>query len=175
MRINYKKILNLRKLASEPKKLFALLIFVLVILFIQNYMTLNSSFEAKVLRVIDGDTIEVLYNDERLRIRFFGIDAPELKQEFGVQAKEALSKILNSKMVEISYKNKDIYGRIVGVVKLKNTDINKLLVAKGFAWADTYYTSVYVNEQIKAQKNKLGLWQGKNPIEPYKWRKNNKF
>ncbi len=37
------------------------------------------------------------------------------------------------------------------------------------------YTNAYIKEQEKAQKNKLGLWKDDNPIEPYKWRKQNRF
>lgn len=175
MRINYKKIFNLRKLLSDPKKLFAVLIFTLVLIFIQNYIAQNSSFEGRVTRVIDGDTIEVDYENKPTRIRFFGIDAPELKQSFGKQSKEALNRILEGKQVKIIYKNKDIYGRIVAIVKLNNVDINQFLASKGYAWADAYYTNAYVKEQENAKKNHLGLWKENNPIEPYKWRKHNRF
>ncbi|KQI58207.1 thermonuclease family protein [Campylobacter jejuni] len=138
MRINYKKIFNLRKLLSDPKKLFSVLIFTLVVVFIQNYIAQNSSFEGKVVRIIDGDTIEVNHENKLARIRFFGIDAPELKKLFEV-------------------------------------DINRFLVSKGYAWADTYYSNAYIKEQENAKKNHLGLWKESNPIEPYKWRKHNKF
>lgn len=175
MRINYKKLFNLRKLLSDPKKLFAVLIFALVLVFVQNSIAKNPSFEARVTRVIDGDTIEVSRANQSIRIRFFGIDAPELKQSFGKQSKEALSRILNDKQVQIIYKNKDTYGRIVAIVKLDDIDINRFLVSKGYAWANTYYSDAYIKEQENAKKNRLGLWKENNPIEPYKWRKHNKF
>ncbi|EAH5149723.1 thermonuclease family protein [Campylobacter coli] len=175
MRINYKKLFNLRKIASDPKKLLAFLIFPLMIAFVQNYIVQNPSFKAQVIRVIDGDTIEISTNNKTSKIRFFGIDAPELKQNFGKKSKAALEKILKDKEVYIFSKNKDNYGRIVAIVKLKDVDINQFLVSQGYAWADTYYTNAYIKEQEKAQKNKLGLWKDDNPIEPYKWRKQNRF
>ncbi|EGP2598365.1 thermonuclease family protein [Campylobacter coli] len=175
MRINYKKLFNLRKIASDPKKLLAFLIFALMIASVQNYIVQNPSFKAQVIRVIDGDTIEISTNNKTSKIRFFGIDAPELKQNFGKQSKAALEKILKDKEVYIFSKNKDNYGRIVAIVKLKDVDINQFLVSQGYAWADTYYTNAYIKEQEKAQKNKLGLWKDDNPIEPYKWRKQNRF
>ncbi|EAL6278346.1 thermonuclease family protein, partial [Campylobacter coli] len=98
-----------------------------------------------------------------------------LKQNFGKKSKAALEKILKDKEVYIFSKNKDNYGRIVAIVKLKDVDINQFLVSQGYAWADTYYTNAYIKEQEKAQKNKLGLWKDDNPIEPYKWRKQNRF
>ncbi|EAI7113703.1 thermonuclease family protein, partial [Campylobacter coli] len=151
------------------------LIFALMIAFVQNYIVQNPSFKAQVIRVIDGDTIEISTNNKTSKIRFFGIDAPELKQNFGKQSKAALEKILKDKEVYIFSKNKDNYGRIVAIVKLKDVDINQFLVSQGYAWADTYYTNAYIKEQEKAQKNKLGLWKDDNPIEPYKWRKQNRF
>ncbi|EPC9117310.1 thermonuclease family protein [Campylobacter coli] len=175
MRINYKKLFNLRKIASDPKKLLVFLIFALMIAFVQNYIVQNPSFKAQVIRAIDGDTIEISTNNKTSKIRFFGIDAPELKQNFGKQSKAALEKILKDKEVYIFSKNKDNYGRIVAIVKLKDVDINQFLVSQGYAWADTYYTNAYIKEQEKAQKNKLGLWKDDNPIEPYKWRKQNRF
>ncbi|HEB7556471.1 TPA: thermonuclease family protein, partial [Campylobacter coli] len=147
----------------------------LMIAFVQNYIVQNPSFKAQVIRVIDGDTIEISTNNKTSKIRFFGIDAPELKQNFGKQSKAALEKILKDKEVYIFSKNKDNYGRIVAIVKLKDVDINQFLVSQGYAWADTYYTNAYIKEQEKAQKNKLGLWKDDNPIEPYKWRKQNRF
>ncbi|ECP7323264.1 thermonuclease family protein, partial [Campylobacter coli] len=151
------------------------LIFALMIAFVQNYIVQNPSFKAQVIRVIDGDTIEISTNNKTSKIRFFGIDAPELKQNFGKKSKAALEKILKDKEVYIFSKNKDNYGRIVAIVKLKDVDINQFLVSQGYAWADTYYTNAYIKEQEKAQKNKLGLWKDDNPIEPYKWRKQNRF
>ncbi|EAI0816789.1 thermonuclease family protein, partial [Campylobacter coli] len=142
---------------------------------VQNYIVQNPSFKAQVIRVIDGDTIEISTNNKTSKIRFFGIDAPELKQNFGKKSKAALEKILKDKEVYIFSKNKDNYGRIVAIVKLKDVDINQFLVSQGYAWADTYYTNAYIKEQEKAQKNKLGLWKDDNPIEPYKWRKQNRF
>ncbi|EAK2304034.1 thermonuclease family protein, partial [Campylobacter coli] len=149
--------------------------FALMIAFVQNYIVQNPSFKAQVIRVIDGDTIEISTNNKTSKIRFFGIDAPELKQNFGKKSKAALEKILKDKEVYIFSKNKDNYGRIVAIVKLKDVDINQFLVSQGYAWADTYYTNAYIKEQEKAQKNKLGLWKDDNPIEPYKWRKQNRF
>lgn len=92
MRINYKKLFNLRKIASDPKKLLAFLIFALMIAFVQNYIVQNPSFKAQVIRVIDGDTIEISTNNKTSKIRFFGIDAPELKQNLAKNQKQHLRK-----------------------------------------------------------------------------------
>lgn len=175
MKINYKKILNLRKLASSPKQLFAILVFIFVIVFIQNYIAQTPNYEAKVVRVIDGDTIEILEGQNKKRVRFYGIDAPELKQAYGEQSKKFLNSLINDKNVEIIQKDKDKYGRILAIVKLEGRDINQIMVKSGFAWAYTYYSDSYLNEEKEARAKKIGLWKDINPIEPYKWRRKNRF
>ncbi|MCX2683106.1 thermonuclease family protein [Campylobacter sp. MIT 21-1685] len=175
MRINYKKVFNLRTILSSPKQLFALTIFILLIFFIQGFIATNSSFEGKVVKVIDGDTIEVQNGKKLEKIRFFAIDAPESKQIFGKEARNFLAKMIQGQRVQIIYKDKDKYDRIIAIVKLKGKDINSIMVRTGHAWAYSYYSNLYVKEQKQAQKEKIGLWKGKNPIEPYKWRKQNKL
>lgn len=175
MKINYKKILNLRRLASSPKQLFATLVFILVVIFIQNYIAKNPSYEAKVIRVIDGDTIEILDGENKKRARLYGIDAPELKQAYGEQSKRFLGSLIDRKNVEIIQKDKDKYGRILAIIKLEGKDINQIMVKSGFAWAYIYYSDSYLNEEKEARAKKIGLWKDENPTEPYKWRKKNRF
>ena len=171
MRINYKRLMSLRALASDPKRLFILLVFLALALFLNSFAT-NESIEGKVIKVYDGDTITVLdKRGKKHSIRFYGIDAPETNQPFGKESKNHLASLVANKSVKVTVKDKDKYGRIVGIVKLNGKDINKMMVASGYAWAYTYYTDLYLNEHKKAKKQRLGLWRGKNPIEPYKWRK----
>lgn len=169
MTINYKKYLNLRKIASDPKRLILVLVFVALVIFIENYFARVPSFEANVVRVIDGDTIEIDKNKERIRL--YGIDAPELKQSFGEKSKQALETLIAEKHIQIIPKGKDKYDRILAVVEFKGKDINKLMVSWGYAWANSYYSDLYLEEQNNAKANKMGLWKEDKPIEPYKWRK----
>ncbi|MBK1971127.1 thermonuclease family protein [Campylobacter sp. 2018MI35] len=176
MRLNIEKILNLRKILSDPKKFFSFLILIFILIFIESFIAQTKSFDAKVIKVIDGDTIEVLnLKGDKNKIRLFGIDAPELKQKFGIEAKNYLRSIIQDKKVKIIYKDKDIYDRILAIVEFDNLDINQIMVSKGFAWSYSFYSDIYTKDQKFAQKNHLGLWEDKNPIEPYKWRKQNKF
>ncbi|MBK1963651.1 thermonuclease family protein [Campylobacter novaezeelandiae] len=176
MRLNIGKILSFRKILSDPKKFFSFLILIFVLIFIESFIAQTKSFDAKVIKVIDGDTIEVLNSSgSKYKIRFFAIDAPELKQKFGIEAKNYLSSIIKDKKVKIIYKDEDLYGRILAIVKFDDLDINKIMVSKGYAWAYSFYSDIYIKDQKFAQKNSLGLWKDQNPIEPYKWRKQNKF
>ncbi|EAK0449098.1 thermonuclease family protein [Campylobacter upsaliensis] len=171
MRRKIRQILNLRKFASSPKKLFLALIFVLFALFLQNLTQNDESFEARVVRVIDGDTLDILSIRGQERVRIYGIDAPELKQEFGSKSKAYLQQLVLNQNLTIFYKDKDRYDRIVARITLRGEDVGRRLVSEGYAWA--YWTKNYELEQIKAKEQKRGLWRAKNPKEPSKWRKAN--
>lgn len=181
MRINtaIKNITNLRRLASEPKRLLAFLIVIGAVLFFNTCA--STSLNGVAQRVIDGDTIVLVdKSGQKHTIRFFGIDAPETntKQPFGEEAKDFLASMIADKEVKIIVKDRDKYGRIVGIVKFEGKDINKIMVEKGYAWAYSYYTEAYVAEHNKAKAEKIGLWADENStnkaIEPYKWRKSHK-
>ena len=61
---------------------------------------------------------------EQVKIRLFGIDAPEKKQAFGQKSKDFLAELVAGKRVKIKEKGKDRYKRVLGVVFLNKSDIN---------------------------------------------------
>ena len=69
--------------------------------------------------------------------------------------------------------HKDKYGRILGTVYLNNQDINIQQVKDGFAWVYKRYSknTIYYKAEKEAQNKRKGLWQEKNPIEPWIYRK----
>ena len=139
------------------------------------FFTLFSSLfalDGKVVKVADGDTITILTDSkEQVKIRLFGIDAPEKKQAYGEKSREFLSSLIAGKIVNIKEKHTDRYGSTVGVVYYNNTDINKKMVLNGYAWAYTRYSKDYVSEHNKARASKFGLWADPNPIEPQDFRR----
>ena len=177
MKPNFKNLLNLRKLASSPKRLLGLLVAFGVVLFLSTCAS-TQTLTGSVDRVIDGDTISLVdKSGQSYKIRFFGIDAPESNthQPFGEEAKDFLTQKIEGKKVKIIVKTKkDKYGRVVGVVKFDGQDINKIMVEQGLAWAYTYYTDAYKGEHERAKAQGVGLWADEKPVEPYKWRKKHK-
>ncbi|EGK8084204.1 thermonuclease family protein [Campylobacter lari] len=169
MKISKKQIKLLIALLKDPKK-FLIVLFLFAFAYILNYDS-GSYINAKVSRVVDGDTIEAKFEDEKLKIRLFGIDAPESDQAYGKMATQFLNAIVLNKEVVLNVKDEDKYGRILAIVYLNDKDINQIMVKNGFAWAYEHYSDLYVNEQNYAKENKKGLWVDENPIEPYKWRK----
>ena len=149
-----------------------------------------ADFNAKVVKIIDGDTIDVLYgNNQKLRIRLLGIDAPELKQHFGYESSFYLNKILNGKSVAIISspdKNKPYtlgyYKRVIGKVVLNGEDINLEMIKEGLAWHFKKYKKnqpiderrSYNKAESEARKKYIGLWSEDNPLPPWRWRQQNR-
>jgi endonuclease YncB( thermonuclease family) len=73
---------------------------------------------ARVTRVIDGDTYEVLTGGQVLRVRLLGVDAPEHDQAFGLQATDSATALLRGRLVRLQRHGLDLYGRTLGKLKL---------------------------------------------------------
>lgn len=127
-----------------------------------------------VVSVHDGDTIKVRDNEQIYNIRLVGIDAPELKQPFGVTSQRNLSRLVLHQNVTIIYTSKDKYNRLLGQVFKKKTDINKHMVVFGYAWHYAKYSKdeALAKAQEKAQKLKRGLWANPSAIPPWEFRAN---
>lgn len=131
----------------------------------------------KVVKISDGDTITILTNDKtQYKIRLNDIDAPEKKQAFGNKSKDNLAKYIAGKTVKVEYKTKDKYKRILGTIYYNNIDINLQQVKDGYAWVYKKYSKNqdYYNAEKLARENKKGLWNDKNPLEPWEFRKQKK-
>jgi endonuclease YncB( thermonuclease family) len=90
--------------------------------------------------VTDGDTIKVLTAEHQLlRIRVSWIDAPEMGQAFGNNAKQAMSALVFGKGVELRPHAIDRYGRTVAMVFVDGRDAGLELIRQGLAWAYEYY------------------------------------
>lgn len=132
-----------------------------------------AQIQGKVIRVLDGDTIEVLQEQQPVRVRLLNIDAPEKKQPFGRWSTNQLKALLAGQSVTVSYTQTDRYGRILGqVITANGTEANRQQVQKGAAWV--YYRYNTDNSlpalQREAQTQKRGLWADNQPVPPWEWR-----
>ena len=133
-------------------------------------------FQATVLRVSDGDTMVVRTMDyEDLKIRLYGIDAPEKDQEGGAEAGAAL-RAIQGRLVTIVEMDIDRYGRLVGLVEHEGRSVNLDLAARGLAWHYRQYCRAQpICGQIEAAEAEAraagrGLWAGR-PMPPWEWRR----
>ena len=129
------------------------------------------AFSAKVVKISDGDTIMILQDKQQIKVRLFGIDAPELKQPYGKKSKQFLANLIAGEVVEVEENGKDRYKRTLGIIHFKGQDINAQMVLNGYAWAYVKYSRIYVDQEKTAREKKRGLWQSSDPTPPWKWRK----
>jgi micrococcal nuclease len=136
-------------------------------------------FSGRVVRVLDGDTIEVLEirGEQRIpiRIRLDGIDCPEKAQAYGQRAKQATLELAGGKTVTVKPKEKDRYGRTIAEIELPDGKIlNHELVRMGLAWWYRKYapgnTELEALER-EAKERKAGLWAEPEPQAPWDFRR----
>ena len=142
-------------------------------LFLPVLVVASNIHEGKVVKVVDGDTLTILVDKQQLKIRLSDIDTPERKQPFGTKAKQALSDLAFGKQARVIEVTTDRYGRIVGRVYVEGIDVNRELVAQGYAWVYRKYSddAELLRLESEAKQKGLGLWAEPNPIPPWEWRR----
>ena len=115
------------------------------------------------LKVVDGDTI--FLNGEK--IRFSGIDTPELKQtclkgdekvSCGISAKILLVKKIGNNIPKCISEGKDVYKRILAECFVNGESLSSFLVRSGYAFAYRKYSKKFIKDEEFAKANKLGMW-----------------
>lgn len=130
----------------------------------------------KITDISDGDSLR----SGKLRIRLFGVDAPEKKQkcdnidgqqwDCGVKAHQALKQLVESvPQLSCDLIDVDRYGRLLMRCYAGKTDVAAALVRAGLALAYRQYSVLYVNDENAAKTAKAGMWNG-SFIEPWEWR-----
>jgi len=124
--------------------------------------------QAMVSRVIDGDTVELV---DGQRVRYLGIDTPEVGQSYSSEATERNKELVEGKVVELQLgkRDKDEYGRLLRYVYVDGTFVNAELVAEGLATAfifdpDDPYSQTIVQLEQYAKMRKQGLWSGNETL-----------
>lgn len=127
-----------------------------------------------VSHVTDGDTLWVRPAGDRapVQVRMQGLDAPEICQPFGTQAREALAARVLHRTVRVSTRARDRYSRSVASVSLEGQDVGAWLVQRGYAWSTRYRgrAGPYAREEAQARRARLGLWAA-GAVEPRVFRK----
>ena len=134
----------------------------------------NYDVNCKVVGVSDGDTFTCLTNDkQQLKIRMNQIDAPEKNQDFGQASKNALSGMIFGKIIGLKTNGTDKYGRTIAEAFYDGKNINKAMVAGGYAWAYREYMTdnEYASLETTARSNTTGLWSQPNPTYPSDFRR----
>ena len=140
-------------------------------------LTINQ-FKSQTIKIVDGDTIHL--NGEK--IRFTGIDTPELKQSClkdgvkdlcGVTAKQILIDKIGNNNVKCISEGKDQYKRTLAECFVNNESLSSYLVRSGYAFAYRRYSKKFVPEEDYARVNKIGMWSMEFDY-PWDYRKSKK-
>jgi endonuclease YncB( thermonuclease family) len=141
-----------------------------------------ASANALVLRgvaseVPNGNSIVIISNGQRLTVVLKGVDAPDLKQEFGDVARQHLATLILGKKVEVEISELTV-GHLVGKVTHDQLDIGLQVIRDGAAWYDTEKGTglsegerrTYVEAEQAARAEMRGLWKDGSPMPPWEWR-----
>lgn len=156
---------------SKKKAILVISISILVFFFIY------TDIKSQDIKITDGDTIRI--NGEK--IRFSGIDTPELRQTClkqgikapcGITAKQILiDKIADNKIVCIR-EGKDQYKRTLAECFVNDESLSSYLVKSGYAFAYRRYSKKFITDEDFARTNKIGMWSMEFDY-PWDWRKKN--
>lgn len=131
-------------------------------------------FDASVIAVMDGDTVMVLHEGKKIKIRLANIDAPELAQPFGKESRLSLVARVLKKQVHINSRAVDTYGRLIAELRVNGVNVNAEMVRSGLAWEYSHFhrDKKYLDLQKEAQQTHRGLWgNAEQPVQPEQWRK----
>ena len=159
----------------KPKYLSVILVLLLLILAIG----CAAPTAPIVTRVIDGDTIEANIGGTIYKVRYIGIDTPELddkRPEYCALAQEATRynrQLVEGKTVRLEkdISETDKYERLLRYVYVDDIFVNVELVRQGLAWAkayepDTTYQDILEKAEAEARQDKIGIWQEIEPPQP---------
>ena len=150
---------------------------------------LPSSYEGRVIKVIDGDTITIKTSqNEKIKVRLTGIDAPESDQPLGKASKEKLASFIENKNVRIETHKNDRNGRVLAKVWVRPSDcatcgktlnVNHAQILAGMAWWYRRYAKElsdedrgrYESAEDESRKRKRGLWSAPSSLAPWDWRR----
>lgn len=154
------------------KKIISAAIFIMIF-----SVSMAQSIVGTVSRVSDGDTLHLQTPEGKYKIRFYGIDAPETSQEYGLESKMFVAERVLGERVKVDVVATDRYGRKVGKIYYGygyGKYLNKKVVEAGYAWWYEHYAREDVDlkeAESHARKYKAGLWRGINPEAPWDYRR----
>ena len=155
------------------KRKVILVISVSILVFLFSYIDVKSQD----IKIIDGDTIRI--NGEK--IRFSGIDTPELRQTClkqgikvlcGITAKQILIDKIADYKINCIREGKDQYKRSLAECIVNDESLSSYLVKSGYAFAYRKYSKKFVTDENFARTNKIGMWSMEFDY-PWDWRKKN--
>ncbi len=139
-----------------------------------------AEINGQIVAIADGDTLMILDSGKQQhKIRLAFIDAPEQKQPYGQRSKQSLSDLAFGKDAKADCYKTDRYGRVVCTVFVDGKDVGLAQLDAGLAWWYRKYAHEqlpqkridYESAEDRAAADRVGLWQDKDPVPPWEWRR----
>lgn len=137
---------------------------------------LISQEDCRLIRVVDGDTFELLCDSKKKMCRLKNVDVPELDQYYGKIVTDSLKMLIEGKLVKVLESDRDVYGRHLVKIEWDGIPLDSFLIDRGWAWHYHAFSDnlTLANVQDYARKNQCGLWQCGYNVPPWIWRSLNK-
>jgi micrococcal nuclease len=147
----------------------------LIFSFLSVSMVAAEEFTAKVVNVIDGNTLEVITTDNQTqRLVLAGIDCPEMGQTYADKAKKFLEKLILEKEVVVTITGKDRWGNYLAALKVVRNDVDPRieLLEEGLAWtSEKNPIPNFESIRLKAMERQKGIWKEADPKAPWIYRR----
>ena len=126
--------------------------------------------------IADGDAIIVLRDKEQVTITLYGIDCPESQQDYGTRARQTTGNLAYRQIVTVIPIDSDRNGRTAALVEVDGISLNETLLQVGLAWVYNSFCRIPQCEkwrelEAEARSARKGLWEQKDPIPPWDWRR----
>ncbi len=134
----------------------------------------SQAVQGIVTQVTDGDTLWLKPADGKpVEVRLRDIDAPEVCQPWGEEARKALQELALNKVASLTVQARDKYGRAVGTLMIEDTNVSRFLVENGHAWStrSRYDQGPLVKQERMAAALRRGLHGQSGAIQPWEWRR----
>lgn len=130
------------------------------------------AFDALITECHDGDSCTAIADGNRFKIRVHGIDAPEIDQPYGIEARSLMVSLVVRRHVDLTAAGYSYKRRVTDIRLSDGTDVAERMVAAGAAWVEPRYNTDPKTPamQASAQQRHLGLWANPSAIPPWEWR-----
>ena len=132
----------------------------------------HADVTGRVVGVTDGDTLAVLDGTRQVRVRLWGIDAPERGQPWSSRSREALAARAMHRDAIVATRGTDGYGRTLARVAVDGADLGEAQLRDGLAWVYRRYSKdramIAIEDEARAARR--GLWSLSDPEPPWAWR-----
>jgi endonuclease YncB( thermonuclease family) len=137
-----------------------------------SHPALAAALAGRVAKVHDGDTLSLLIDQKRVRVRLAGIDAPEMAQAYGPESQRSLADLCFDREAVAQVQSKRRSGLPLVHIRCDGVDANAEQVNRGMAWVDRTQAASPLRHLLEeAQRNREGLWDDAAPVAPWVFRR----